>query len=171
MRFSQADGSTTRKFGGTGLGLAICKQLTNVLNGEIGVDSKPGEGSAFWFVLPLQRADKLDNSVDQVEAGSMDLRILVVDDSEIVQFNVMQTLEKWGAYVECSDSSESALLKLRHASHSNKPFDIALIDELMPGCNGIELMRSIGRDSEIDPAKLVLMTNQAHAESFLETFC
>ncbi len=168
--FSQADASTTRKFGGTGLGLAICKQLTNVLKGNIGVDSKPGEGSSFWFTLPLRVPDSYSELGEHIEPGTMELRILIVDDSEVVQFNVMQTLEKWGAYVECSDSGESAILKLRHASHANKPFDIALIDEIMPGCNGIELMRAISQDAEINPAKLVLMTNQAHAESFLDRF-
>jgi diguanylate cyclase (GGDEF)-like protein len=100
----------------------------------------------------------------------MDLRVLVIDDSEIVQFNIQQTIEKWGAYVECTDSSDSALLKLRHAVRCNKPFDVVLVDELMPGCNGIELMRSIGQTSEVNSAKMLLMTNQAHAESFLEKF-
>ena len=167
--FSQADGSTTRKFGGTGLGLAICKQLVNVLSGELGVDSTPGEGSTFWFELPMELSNS-NSAVTHDEQGSVDLRVLVVDDSEIVQFNVMQALEKWGAYVECADNSDAALLKLRHAAHKNKPFDVALIDELMPGCNGIELMRSISHNAEVNLVKMVLMTNQAHAESFLERF-
>jgi len=167
--FSQADGSTTRKYGGTGLGLAICKQLVSVLNGEMGVESTLGQGSSFWFDLPLQLSNANSSAIAD-DKGSMDLRILVVDDSEIVQFNVMQTLEKWGAYVECADSGESALIKLRHAVHSSKPFDVALIDELMPGCNGIELMRSISHNLEVGSLKMVLMTNQTHAESFLERF-
>jgi K+-sensing histidine kinase KdpD len=117
--FSQADGSTTRKFGGTGLGLTICKQLVKVLSGEMGVDSEPGGGSVFWFELPMHVANT--NSVASSDGpGPMDLRVLVVDDSEIVQFNIQQTLEKWGAYVECTDNSESALLKLRHAVRCNK---------------------------------------------------
>ncbi|MDW3095058.1 MAG: EAL domain-containing protein [Gammaproteobacteria bacterium] len=167
--FSQADGSTTRKFGGTGLGLAICKQLVSVLDGKIGVDSAVGEGSTFWFELPM-RLSNTNCEMTRDAQGSMDLRVLVVDDSEIVQFNIQQTFEKWGAYVECADSSDSALLKLRHATHTNKPFDVALIDELMPGCNGIELMRSISRNPEVSLVKMLLMTNQAHAESFLERF-
>ena len=167
--FSQADGSTTRKYGGTGLGLAICKQLVGVLDGEIGVDSTLGEGSSFWFELPLQISNTNSASA-VVDQGGMDLRILIVDDSEIVQFNIMHTLEKWGAYVECADNAEAALLKLRQASQSNKPFDVALIDELMPSGNGIELMQSISQNAEINQLKMVLMTNQAHAESFLERF-
>lgn len=165
--FAQADGSTTRKFGGTGLGLAICKQLVKVLHGEIGVDSNVGKGSAFWFEIPLKISEKCSELEPDHEPGSMDLRILIVDDSEVVQFNLLQTLEKWGAYVECADSDESALLKLRHAS---KPFDIVFVDELMPGCNGIELMRTMSRATDIESAKLVLMTGQAHAESFLDRF-
>ena len=167
--FSQADGSTTRKFGGTGLGLAICKQLVSVLSGEIGVDSVPGEGSAFWFELPMHLSNT-NSAVTREDQGSMDLRVLVVDDSEVVQFNIQQSIEKWGAYAECADSSDSALLKLRHAEHCNKPFDIVLVDEIMPNCNGIELMRSIERHSEMNLVKMLLMTNQSHAESFLERF-
>ncbi len=167
--FSQADNSTTRKFGGTGLGLAICKQLVGVLEGSLGVESEPGKGSCFWFELPLQLPAAAITVVSD-DKGAMDLRILIVDDSEIVQFHIMQTLEKWGAYVECADSGESALIKLRHAARNTKPYDIAFIDELMPGCNGIELMRSINQDSEISSIQMVLMTNQTHAESFLERF-
>ncbi|MFK7795696.1 MAG: EAL domain-containing protein [Gammaproteobacteria bacterium] len=167
--FSQADGSTTRKFGGTGLGLTICKQLVSVLSGEMGVDSASGAGSTFWFELPMHLSNT-NSEVTREDQGSMDLRVLVVDDSEVVQFNIQQTIEKWGAYVECTDSSDSALLKLRHAEHCNKPFDVVLVDEIMPHCNGIELMRSISQHSELNLAKLLLMTNQAHAESFLERF-
>ncbi len=165
--FSQADGTTTRKFGGTGLGLAICKQLVNVLDGEIGVESNVGKGSTFWFELPLKASSLCGDYSQEHASGSMELRILVVDDSEVVQSNIMQTLEKWGAYVECADGDKSAMLKLRHAS---KPFDIVFIDELMPGCNGIELMRTISRSPDIQAAKLVLMTNQSHADSFLDRF-
>ncbi|MEM8843908.1 MAG: EAL domain-containing protein [Pseudomonadota bacterium] len=167
--FSQADESTTRKYGGTGLGLAICQQLVKVLGGDIGVDSKQGEGSTFWFVLPMQACDE-DISHHEDFTGSMDLRILVVDDSEIVHCNIMQTLERWGAYVECADNCESAITKLRQATHAKKAFEIALIDEIMPTGNGIEMMREICRSSDIEPLKLILMTNQTHAESFLERF-
>ena len=165
--FSQADGSTTRRFGGTGLGLAICKQLIKVLHGEIGVESNVGKGSTFWFEIPMNVSEQCSELRPGPEQGSMDLRILIVDDSEVVQFNLLQTLERWGAYVECADGDEAALLKLRHAS---KPFDIVFVDELMPGCNGIELMRTISRATDIETAKLVLMTGQAHAESFLDRF-
>ncbi len=167
--FSQADGSTTRKFGGTGLGLAICKQLVNVLDGELGVDSVAGEGSVFWFELPMQLVNT-NNEMTRDERGSMDLRVLVVDDSEMVQFNIQQTLEKWGAYVECADCSDSALLKLRHTAHTKKAFDVVLVDEFMQGSNGIELMRAIGQSPDVNLVKMLLMTNQAHAESFLERF-
>jgi diguanylate cyclase (GGDEF)-like protein len=168
--FSQADESTTRKYGGTGLGLAICQQLVKVLGGEIGVESEAGKGSTFWFVLPMEASEQMEPAEPNHVSGSMDLKVLVVDDSEVVHFNIMQTLERWGAQVECADNSESAFLKLRHATHARKPFDIALIDEIMPSGNGIELMRDISRNSEIEPLKLVLMTNQAHAESFMERF-
>ena len=168
--FSQADESTTRKYGGTGLGLAICQQLVKVLGGTIGVDSEPGKGSAFWFVLPMEASEQLELAHQAPVSGSMNLKILVVDDSEVVHFNIMQTLERWGALVECAENSESAFLKLRQATNAKKPFDIALIDEIMPSGNGIELMREICRNAEIEPLKLVLMTNQTHAESFMERF-
>ncbi len=167
--FSQADATTTRKYGGTGLGLTICKQLVNVLGGELGVDSVIGQGSVFWFELPMRKSNAND-LMSSESNGTMDLRVLIVDDSEIVQFSVQQIFEKWGAYVECAESGESALLKLRHAAHRNKSFDVVLVDEFMTGGNGIELMRSIDQSSEINSTRRVLMTNQTYPEYFLERF-
>lgn len=168
--FSQADSSTTRKYGGTGLGLAICRQLVNVLRGSIGVESEPGKGSVFWFELPLSASHEYSVLSDDERQGDMNMRVLIVDDSEIVRANIACILEKWGADVECAGTGESALAKLEHAAHADRPFDMALIDELMPGCNGIELMRSISNKPAVSLTRLVLMTNQAHADSFLDRF-
>ena len=168
--FSQADQATTKKFGGTGLGLAICKQLVKVMNGQIGVDSEVGVGSSFWFEIPMQVPEQSTDTQITPAIGQMDLNILIIDDSEVVQFNMMQNLERWGAHVECADNAVTALQKLECASRDNRAFDMVFVDELMPATNGIELIRTIGKSEKIERPKLILMTNQAHADSFLERF-
>ncbi|MEM7402373.1 MAG: ATP-binding protein, partial [Pseudomonadota bacterium] len=168
--FQQADASTTKKFGGTGLGLAICKQLIESMRGEIGVESVDGKGSTFWFEIPFKEMPAANETYDVRHTTATGLRIIVVDDSEIVRANLQQTFEEWGAYVRCAANDEQAIDLLRTANDCNKAFDVAFIDELMGDTNGIELIRSITKDSTISPLKLVLMTNQNNPEAFVERF-
>ena len=168
--FQQADASTTKKFGGTGLGLAICRQLVEVMNGKIGVESAIGEGSIFWFELPFKDSLSHTNQADSMQTTAEGLRIFVADDSEIIRANLQQTFETWGAFVTCIPDGVDTVEVLQKATKSSRSFDVAFIDELMPHVNGIELIRKIAKDEHIAPMKLVLMTNQTNPDAFVERF-
>ena len=168
--FQQEDASTTKKFGGTGLGLAICKQLVESMHGEIGVESGEVRGSKFWFEIPFQEMSSQADHYDSRHTTASGLRIFVIDDSKMVRANLQQTFEAWGAYIVCVESGEQAKKLLREASKMKRSFDICFVDELMGDVNGIELIRTIAKDAEIAPMKLVLMTNQFNPEAFVERF-
>ena len=168
--FQQADASTTKHFGGTGLGLAICRQLVEIMNGKIGVDSNPGEGSIFWFELPFKDSIKQSSHVKNMQKAAMGLRVCVADDSEIIRHNMEHTFENWGAHVVTTENGNDLVEILRKATKSNQPFNVAFIDELMPEINGIELIRNIAKDDQIAPLKLVLMTNQKNPDAFVDRF-
>ncbi|MFK7815403.1 MAG: ATP-binding protein, partial [Gammaproteobacteria bacterium] len=168
--FQQEDASTTKKFGGTGLGLAICKQLVESMHGLIGVDSHGGNGSSFWFEIPFKEMSTKANELDSRHSTASGLRIFVVDDSDMVRGNLQQTFEEWGAYVVCAKDPEEAIHLLREANAKSRPFDVGFVDESMGDVNGIDLIRTIAKDSKIAPMKLVLMTNQFNPEAFLERF-
>jgi signal transduction histidine kinase/CheY-like chemotaxis protein len=154
--FMQADTSTTRLYGGTGLGLAISKRLTELMNGEIGVESEPGKGSTFWFAVELGRS---------ASSGSMELasnlcgrRVLVVDDSETNRELLLELLTNWGLIVDQAEGAEAALTVLRRAASENLRYDLILLDVHMPAIDGAELAREISRDDRI-VAPMVLLTS------------
>ena len=151
-RFSQADGSTTRRYGGTGLGLAISKQLVELMDGEIGVNSTLGEGSVFWFTLNLQHGqqnqdelgpERIDSHQDNPLSTSQVLpkfsgRVLVVEDNPINQMVAQCQLEDFGIEVELADNGRIAVEKL-----ATNRYDIVFMDCQMPVMDGFEASRSI----------------------------
>jgi PAS domain S-box-containing protein len=158
--FTQADVSTTRDFGGTGLGLAICYRLTEAMGGRIGSDSTPGGGSTFWCVIPLRRVPGPAVVAPPPELrGLRELRVLIVDDNESNRLVLDEQLRSCEMRVVPADGGRRALEVLRAGAERGAPFDLALIDMLMPGMDGIELGARITADSRIPPLRLVLLTS------------
>jgi signal transduction histidine kinase/ActR/RegA family two-component response regulator len=142
QRFSQADGSTARRFGGTGLGLAISRELVRLMGGEIGMDSEPGRGSRFWFTIrfPLGQtaASVRGPKVPTPALAARPARILVVEDNEVNQFLVTRMLTGAGHSVQVARKAEDALVRLDH-----EPFDLVLMDVHLPGMDGVTATRRI----------------------------
>jgi len=158
QKFSQADGSTTRKFGGTGLGLAISKQLVEMMQGKIGIDSKIGEGSTFWFTLNLKQIEPKKSCV--IEHNLTAEHILVVDDNETNRRVLSQFLEAWKVKHRLVASGPEALQALYDVMTTNKPYTIALIDMQMPGMDGAKLAEMIRSEKQFSELRLALLTSQ-----------
>jgi CheY-like chemotaxis protein len=159
--FSQADSSTTRRFGGTGLGLAISRKLVEMMNGMLGVKSVVGKGSTFWFTI---RLPKQDESAAEPPVLSPELvkgkRVLIVDDNMTNRTILQYQLLGWQLKnVGSAASGPEALAVLRCAAASAEPFDLAILDMQMPGMDGLMLAETIKRDAKIFKTKLVILTS------------
>ena len=157
--FSQADASTTRQYGGTGLGLAISKQISELMGGKIGVESKEGEGSTFWFTVVVKK-QSYDKRQIPVELGDIkNKRVLIVDDNS-TNCHILRTyLESWNCRADEAVTAEEAMNKLHEAVAGNDPFNIALLDHYMPEADGESLCREIKADPQFKELILVMLTS------------
>lgn len=157
--FSQVDTSTTRKYGGTGLGLAISKQITELMGGQIGVESEEGKGSTFWFLVMLERQPSGRQQVP-IELGDIEnLHVLVVDDNGTNRYILRKYLESWHCRVEETDSAGGAMKKLRDAADGDDPFKVALLDYCMPDVDGDLLGKKIKSDSQLKNLAMVMLSS------------
>jgi signal transduction histidine kinase/DNA-binding response OmpR family regulator len=155
--FTQADASSTRKYSGTGLGLSICKQLVDMMNGRIWAESRPGEGSTFYFSIDIeiQREPEREASVFPNELQHM--QVLVVDDNQ-ESLTVMQNmLQSFGIHTITANSGRTALQILQHHTRQEQPFQLIMMDCYMPDMDGIETTRSIREELELT-TPIFLMT-------------
>jgi len=164
--FTQADGSTTRKYGGTGLGLSICVQLVALMGGKLWVESEPGVGSTFHFTARFP--------VDREAAGRaafsspVELRsrlVLVVDDNATNRRILEANLRSWGARPVCASSGAEALDLLRGAHAREEPFELAILDLQMPEMDGVELVARISGDPLLAGLPMVILSSAGHGEA------
>jgi two-component system, sensor histidine kinase and response regulator len=164
--FTQADGSTTRKYGGTGLGLAICRQLAHLMGGEVGVNTEVGRGSTFWLRIELEKQSSEEASRLLIPGNIRSTRILIVDDNATNR----QVLREMLKSIECSfreaSGGQEAMTELLRAAAAHEPYEIAMLDMQMPEMDGATLGTMIKNDPVLTDTVLVLLTSigqQGHA--------
>jgi signal transduction histidine kinase/DNA-binding response OmpR family regulator/HPt (histidine-containing phosphotransfer) domain-containing protein len=178
QKFTQADSSMTRRFGGTGLGLAICKQLVELMRGEIGVTSEAGKGAKFWFEIPIERSTAHIADRATLPEHFKKLRVLLVDDIEMNLTIMSRQLKAFGIAATAVSDGFAAMAELERAWHNGKPYDLVFLDQMMPGMTGDALAGRIRADAHLADLKLVIVSSagrggvmnssKLHLEAILE---
>jgi two-component system sensor histidine kinase/response regulator len=162
--FTQADGSMARRFGGTGLGLAICRQLVDLMDGQIGFESEEGVGSRFWVRMPVET--QLEAAGALPEGSSLQgTHVLIVDDNATNRSIIQHHLKSWGAEVAERADGPSAVEEVKRAASAEAPYQLLILDMMMPGMTGIEVAEAIRADVSIPQPRLVLLTSMGSSLS------
>jgi CheY-like chemotaxis protein len=143
QRFTQADQSTTRRHGGTGLGLSICRELAQLMGGQVGADSQPGRGSRFWVDLPLPTASAPPLAAPPAPGDLSGAQVLLVEDNPVNMLIATAMLERWGVQVEQATDGAQAVQAVRRAASVGRSFDAVLMDVQMPVMSGHEATRAL----------------------------
>jgi len=157
--FTQADSSTTRKYGGTGLGLTISRQLIELMKGSIKVESTLGKGSSFVVTLVLPLAEGHESTGDQLPASVKGTRTLVVDDHPVNRRLMRELLSPFGVVVECAESGNQALDMMVASEKEGQPYELCLLDYHMPEMDGIELASKVRALSGYEAVNLIMLTS------------
>jgi signal transduction histidine kinase/PleD family two-component response regulator len=158
--FVQADTSTTRKYGGTGLGLAICKRLAELMNGQIGVVSRAGQGSSFWFTIELAKATMAEPALAPEPSALEGHRTLAVDDKAANRKLLTHLLANWRMPHALAESAADALAELRRAAAAGTPYELVILDHHMPERDGLDLAADIRADSDLRGVSMMLLTSR-----------
>jgi signal transduction histidine kinase/DNA-binding response OmpR family regulator len=161
-KFSQIDGSSTRKHEGTGLGLTIGKMLVDKMGGEIGVESVLGEGSTFWFTLPLavHGEAKVSKPVPVDVSGA---RVLIIDDNEVNRSILLEQAGSWGFDAAAAASGPEGLAVLSRAAEMGRSVDLLILDYHMPRMDGIEVVNAVRADPSIADTPIIMLTSVENA--------
>lgn len=161
--FTQAESSTTRRFGGSGLGLFICKKLVALMGGELQVETELGKGSTFWFEVELKH-----QAVSSLQAISVPLRVLIADDNALTADVMSRIASSIGCVTDIVHDGTAAVDKVRRSMDEGNPYDVVILDWRMPGLDGLQVARTIDSISDQRATPIIVMVT-AYARAMLAT--